>query len=110
MKVWKRVRGFAKDGITSIIHGKSDHEETRATASRAAGEDGKGHCLIVLTLADIDYVCEYLEMGGDPAAFRERFRGEAMSEGFDPDLHLTRVGVANQRSEEHTSELQSLTH
>ena len=96
MKVWKRVRGFAKEGITSIIHGKSDHEETRATASRAAGEDGKGHCLIVLTLADIDYVCEYLEKGGDPAAFRERFRGEAMSEGFDPDLHLTRVGVANQ--------------
>jgi 4-hydroxy-3-methylbut-2-en-1-yl diphosphate reductase len=96
MKVWKRVRGFAKDGITSIIHGKSDHEETRATASRAAGDDGQGHYLIVLTLADIDYVCEYLEKGGDRDAFRQRFRGGAMSEGFDPDLHLTRVGVANQ--------------
>lgn len=96
MKVWKRVRGFAKDGITSIIHGKADHEETRATASRAAGDDGKGHYLIVLTLADIDYVCDYLEKGGDRAAFRERFRGGAMSEGFDPDLHLTRIGVANQ--------------
>lgn len=96
MKVWKRVRGFAKDGITSIIHGKADHEETRATASRAAGDDGKGHYLIVLTLADIDYVCDYLEKGGDRAAFRERFRGGAMSEGFDPDVHLTRIGVANQ--------------
>ncbi|MBL9159292.1 MAG: 4-hydroxy-3-methylbut-2-enyl diphosphate reductase [Verrucomicrobiales bacterium] len=96
MKVWKRVRGFAKDGITSIIHGKADHEETRATASRAAGDDGKGHYLIVLTLADIDYVCDYLEKGGDPAAFRERFRGGAMSEGFDPDHHLARIGVANQ--------------
>jgi 4-hydroxy-3-methylbut-2-enyl diphosphate reductase len=96
MKVWKRVRGFAKDGITSIIHGKADHEETRATASRAAGDDGKGHYLIVLTLADIDYVCDYLENGGDRTAFRERFRDAAMSEGFDPDLHLTRVGVANQ--------------
>lgn len=96
MKVWKRVRGFAKDGITSIIHGKADHEETRATASRAAGDDGQGHYLIVLTLADIDYVCEYLEKGGDPAAFRERFHSGAMSEGFDPDIHLTRVGVANQ--------------
>lgn len=96
MKVWKRVRGFAKDGITSIIHGKADHEETRATASRAAGDDGKGHYLIVLTLADIDYVCDYLERGGDSAAFRERFRGGAMSEGFDPDRHLTCIGVANQ--------------
>lgn len=97
MKVWKRVRGFAKDGVTSIIHGKADHEETRATASRAAGEDGRGHYLIVLTLEDTDFVCDYIERGGDPAAFRARFGGVgAMSEGFDPDLHLRRVGVANQ--------------
>jgi len=95
MKVWKRVRAFAKEGVTSIIHGKADHEETRATASRAAGEDGKGHYLIVLTLDDVDYLCEYLEKGGDREAFRSRFRG-AMSEGFDPNLHLARVGVANQ--------------
>jgi 4-hydroxy-3-methylbut-2-enyl diphosphate reductase len=95
MKVWKRVRAFAKEGVTSIIHGKADHEETRATASRAAGEDGKGHYLIVLTLDDVDYLCEYLEKGGDREAFRTRFRG-AMSEGFDPNLHLSRVGVANQ--------------
>ncbi len=97
MKVWKRVRGFAKDGVTSIIHGKADHEETRATASRAAGEDGKGHYLIVLTLEDTDFVCDYIVNGGDPAAFRERFGGVGgMSEGFDPDVHLHRVGVANQ--------------
>ena len=95
MKVWKRVRGFAKDGITSIIHGKADHEETRATASRAVGEDGSGHYLTVLTLDDVDFVCEYLLRGGDAEAFRARFAG-AMSEGFDPDLHLSRVGVANQ--------------
>lgn len=95
MKVWKRVRAFAKEGVTSLIHGKADHEETRATASRAAGEDGRGHYLIVLTLDDVDFVCDFIINGGDPAAFRERFRG-AMSEGFDPDQHLRRVGVANQ--------------
>jgi len=95
MKVWKRVRGFAKDGITSIIHGKADHEETRATASRAAGEDGKGHYLIVLTLEDVDFILNYLLHGGDADVFRARF-GAAMSEGFDPDVHLSRLGVANQ--------------
>ena len=42
MKVWRRVRGYAKDGVTSVIHGKSNHEETRATASRALGEGGEG--------------------------------------------------------------------
>jgi 4-hydroxy-3-methylbut-2-enyl diphosphate reductase len=60
MKVWRRVRGYAKDGATSIIHGKSGHEETRATASRAQGEDGLGHYLVMLTLADTDFVCEYI--------------------------------------------------
>jgi 4-hydroxy-3-methylbut-2-enyl diphosphate reductase len=95
MKVWRRVRGYAKDGITSIIHGKSNHEETRATASRALGEAGDGNYLIVLTLADVDYVCDYLRNGGDRAAFLERFQGE-FSTGFDPDLHLQKIGVANQ--------------
>lgn len=95
MKVWKRVRGFARDGVTSIIHGKADHEETRATASRAAGEDGKGHYLVVLTLEDVDFVCDYILSGGDADLFRVRFAG-AMSEGFNPDRDLVQVGVANQ--------------
>ncbi len=95
MKVWKRVRGYAKDGVTSIIHGKSDHEETRATASRALGEDGKGSYLVILTLADTDFVCDYIRHGGDKNGFLKRFTG-CHSPGFDPDLHLAKVGVANQ--------------
>ncbi|TAG09733.1 MAG: 4-hydroxy-3-methylbut-2-enyl diphosphate reductase [Verrucomicrobia bacterium] len=95
MKVWRRVRGYAKDGVTSIIHGKADHEETRATASRALGDDGSGHYLIVLTLADVDFLCEFMLKGGDSAAFLERFRG-SHSAGFDPSIHLQRLGIANQ--------------
>ncbi|MDF1741033.1 MAG: 4-hydroxy-3-methylbut-2-enyl diphosphate reductase [Verrucomicrobiales bacterium] len=108
MKVWKRVRGFARDGITSIIHGKADHEETRATASRAAGDDGKGSYLIILTLEDADYVCRYIESGGDREEFLNRFEG-AVSEGFDPDLHLKQVGVANQTTmlKSETEEIQN---
>lgn len=95
MKVWRRVRGFAKDGVTSIIHGKANHEETRATASRALGEKGDGHYLIVLTLSDIDYVCEFIRGGGNKEDFLARFP-DSCSPGFDPELHLLRVGVANQ--------------
>lgn len=95
MKVWRRVRGYAKEGVTSIIHGKAGHEETRATASRAQGENGKGHYLIVLTLADTDFVCDYIRNGGDKNLFLQRFK-DACSPGFDPDSHLQRVGVANQ--------------
>lgn len=95
MKVWRRVRGYAKDDITSIIHGKCNHEETRATASRALGESGEGNYVIVLTLADVDYVCDFIRKGGDKSDFMRRFK-DAHSPGFDPDIHLRKVGVANQ--------------
>jgi 4-hydroxy-3-methylbut-2-en-1-yl diphosphate reductase len=94
MSVWKRVRQNATENVTSIIHGKAEHEETKATASRALGL-GHGHYLVVLTLADTDYVCDYIRHGGDKNALLERF-GDACSPGFDPDIHLKAVGVANQ--------------
>ena len=95
MKVWRRVRTYAKSGATSIIHGKKGHEETRATASRARGADHKGNYLIVLTLGETDYICDYIRNGGDRDEFLAKFEG-ATSEGFNPDLHLREVGVANQ--------------
>ena len=95
MSVWKRVRGYAKSQVTSIIHGKSYHEETRATASRAMGADGTGHYLVVLDLHQTRCVCDYIRNGGDRDEFMEMF-ANAHSDGFDPDLHLAQVGVANQ--------------
>jgi 4-hydroxy-3-methylbut-2-enyl diphosphate reductase len=95
MKVWRRVRTYAKNGITSIIHGKRGHEETQATASRAVGEDKKGHYLVILTLEETDYVTNYIRNRGDKEAFLRKFQ-KAHSDGFDPDVHLQEVGVANQ--------------
>src|SRR5499427_1904186 len=94
MSVWKRVRQYSKDQVTSIIHGKSWHEETKATSSQAMANGG-GHYLVVFTLAETDYVCTYIVNGGDKAQFLEKFKG-AYSEGFDPDIHLQAIGVANQ--------------
>jgi 4-hydroxy-3-methylbut-2-enyl diphosphate reductase len=94
MSVWKRVRQYSKDKVTSIIHGKAWHEETKATSSQAMANGG-GHYLVVFTLAETDYVCNYIVRGGDKAAFLEKFKG-AYSEGFDPDVHLQAIGVANQ--------------
>ncbi|MEI6343766.1 MAG: 4-hydroxy-3-methylbut-2-enyl diphosphate reductase [Verrucomicrobiota bacterium] len=94
MSVWKRVRQNAKEEVTSIIHGKASHEETRATASRALGS-GSGHYLIVLNLEETGLVCDYIMGKGKRNEFLVRFQGN-FSEGFDPDLHLLRIGVANQ--------------
>jgi 4-hydroxy-3-methylbut-2-enyl diphosphate reductase len=94
MSVWKRVRQYSKDSVTSIIHGKAKHEETKATTSQARAY-GSGHYLVVYNLAETDYVCDYILKGGDKQAFLEKFKG-AYSQGFDPDVHLQAVGVANQ--------------
>lgn len=95
MSVWKRVRQNATERVTSIIHGKASHEETRATASRALGGDGLGHFVIVLDLEDSRKVADFMVHGGDPAEFLAAFVG-AVSPGFDPLQHLQRIGVANQ--------------
>jgi 4-hydroxy-3-methylbut-2-enyl diphosphate reductase len=94
LNVWKNVRRYAQDGFTSVIHGKVKHEETRATASQAIQFPG-GHFLIVLDEADAAIACDYIRHGGDRAAFLARF-ASAVSPGFDPDVHLARVGCANQ--------------
>ena len=94
MSVWKRVRQYSKESVTSIIHGKAKHEETKATTSQATAY-GAGHYLVVYDLAETDYVCSYILHGGDKQEFLEKFKG-AYSPGFDPDVHLQAVGVANQ--------------
>jgi 4-hydroxy-3-methylbut-2-enyl diphosphate reductase len=94
MVVWKNVERYAREGFTSVIHGKYYHEETMATASRAT-EHG-GHYLIVRDMAETEIVCDHiLGTGLDHAGFLERFR-RAVSPGFDPDRHLERFGLANQ--------------
>ncbi|MEO0409994.1 MAG: 4-hydroxy-3-methylbut-2-enyl diphosphate reductase [Cyanobacteria bacterium P01_A01_bin.135] len=88
-KVWNSVEKHKKKDFTSIIHGKYKHEETVATSSFA------GTYLVVLNLAEAEYVARYILEGGDRSEFMAKFR-HAHSEGFDPDRDLVRVGVANQ--------------
>jgi 4-hydroxy-3-methylbut-2-en-1-yl diphosphate reductase len=93
MSVWKRVRQYSREAVTSIIHGKAWHEETKATSSQATATSG--HYLVVFTLAETDYVCNYIINGGNRDEFLQKFKG-AYSPGFDPDVHLKAIGVANQ--------------
>lgn len=97
LNVWKRVEQYARDGFTALVHGKHLHEETRATASQAL-KYPEGRFLIVRDLAEARKVMDYLERA--PGAltrdeFLAHFAAKA-SPGFDPDLHLDRIGVANQ--------------
>jgi 4-hydroxy-3-methylbut-2-enyl diphosphate reductase len=94
LNVWKNVKRYSTEGFTSIIHGKYWHEETRATASQAY-QAGLGHFLVVLDRAEAEVVCNYIRRGGGRDQFLETF-SRAISPGFDPDVHLGRIGCANQ--------------
>ncbi len=94
LNVWKNVERYASLGVTSIIHGKFEHEETRATFSRTTLSPG-AHYLVVRNTEEAAAACDYIVDGGDGQAFLEQF-SRAVSPGFDPDRHLERVGLANQ--------------
>jgi 4-hydroxy-3-methylbut-2-enyl diphosphate reductase len=94
LNVWKRVESYARDGFTSLIHGKYYHEETRATASQAEKYEG-GQYFIVRNLDEAGLVCDFIEGRLSADALMERF-GHAASPSFDPARDLKRIGVANQ--------------
>ncbi|MEG4005675.1 4-hydroxy-3-methylbut-2-enyl diphosphate reductase [Microcoleus sp. Pol11C1] len=88
-KVWNTVEKHKKRNYTSIIHGQYKHEETVATSSFA------DKYLIVLNLQEAEYVSNYILHGGDRDEFIAKF-SKAYSAGFDPDVDLESVGIANQ--------------
>jgi 4-hydroxy-3-methylbut-2-enyl diphosphate reductase len=94
LNVWKRVEGYARDGYTSLIHGKYYHEETRATASQAA-KYPNAHHFVVRNMDEARIVCDFIEHKISGEELMSRFP-HAASEGFDPEVHLRRIGVANQ--------------
>jgi len=94
LNVWKRVESYARDGFTSLIHGKYYHEETRATASQAEKYEG-GQYLIVRDIDEAGLVCDFIEGRLSADALMERF-AHAASPTFDPERDLRRIGVANQ--------------
>lgn len=94
LNVWKRVEQYARDGFTSIIHGKYWHEETLATSSQTR-KYPDAHYLVVLDMKETEMVCDYIAGRWEKPEFMDYFR-EAMSDDFDPDVHLKEIGVANQ--------------
>jgi 4-hydroxy-3-methylbut-2-enyl diphosphate reductase len=94
LNVWKNVERYAREGYTSIIHGKYWHEETRATASRAVQHPG-GHYLVLRDLAEAHRTAAVILGRADAREFARDLH-DAASPGFDPASHLGRIGLANQ--------------
>ena len=91
-KVWNRAGKIAKEKFTTIIHGKPNHEETRATFSHSASE---GPAIIVRDIKDAKKLGAYITGDGDADNFQEEFALK-FSVGFNPKKDLEKVGVVNQ--------------
>ena len=91
-KVWNRAAQIGERGYTVIVHGKPNHEETRATFSHS---EVKTPTVVVKDLKQAMQLAKYIKKEVDLAQFFEEFAGQ-YSEGFDPAIDLEKIGVVNQ--------------
>ncbi|MBO74642.1 MAG: 4-hydroxy-3-methylbut-2-enyl diphosphate reductase, partial [Flavobacteriales bacterium] len=56
-KVWMRSAKLATSDYTIVIHGKPEHEETRATFSHASGS---GQALVIKNMSEAEVLCEFI--------------------------------------------------
>lgn len=93
-KVWKAARSFGREGYTVIIHGKAEHEETKATFSNSRRF---APSLIIRCLDEARLIGDLIleSTPAHRARFEEKFRGLA-TPGFDLDRDLRRIAVVNQ--------------
>jgi 4-hydroxy-3-methylbut-2-enyl diphosphate reductase len=91
-KVWSRSGQIAEKKFTVIIHGKPGHEETRATFSHAAAA---GPALIIRDMEEAKLLTHFIKKEKTSGEFYNFFKNR-ISEGFDPEKDLERIGVVNQ--------------
>lgn len=91
-KVWNRSEQLGDENFTVIIHGKSYHEETRATFSHSKT---KAASVIVRDIEETKLLASFILDEKPAEEFYEIFKGK-YSEGFDIKKDLEKVGVVNQ--------------
>ena len=91
-RVWKRADQLGKQNHTIIIHGKHNHEETRATYSYSRKN---APSLIIKDMGEAIILSEFINGKRSINQFNKTFEGK-YSENFDPTKDLNRIGVINQ--------------
>jgi len=105
-RVWKRAKQLGESGYSIIVHGKPAHEETRTTFSRAAAY---APVLVLRSISEAQILSSFIKGDLSLSDFWATFEGRT-SNGFDPAVHLMRIGVINQTTmlAEETAELASI--
>lgn len=91
-KVWNRAEKIGTDGYTIIVHGKPNHEETRATFSHSKANTPT---VVVKDMAQAQHLAKYITAKLPAEQFYTDFKGQ-YSEGLDVTKDFQRIGVVNQ--------------
>ena len=91
-RVWKKSEKLGEDSYSIIIHGKFNHEETKATFSRS---ERNAPSIIVKDIHESRVLGDFILGNISFDAFEKVFKGK-YSDNFDPNRDLLRVGVINQ--------------
>ncbi len=91
-KVWNRAEKLGTENHTLIIHGKYNHEETRATFSHTAANS---QAVIIKNMEEAVFLAKCIAGKTSKAEFYTYFKGKHTPD-FDPEIHLTKIGVINQ--------------
>lgn len=94
-KVWKAAQAYGREGYSIIIHGKHEHEETKATFSNTVRH---APALIVRNMEEAQVLGQIIRLKALPeglALFEQHFKGRH-STGFNPANDLKRIAIVNQ--------------
>lgn len=92
-RVWNKAEKLGKENYTVIIHGKSQHEETKATFSHSQKESPS---IIIKNMREAEVLAKAFILGNGNKRDLENIFKLNYSAGFDPKKDLERIGVVNQ--------------
>ncbi|GIX42442.1 MAG: 4-hydroxy-3-methylbut-2-enyl diphosphate reductase [Leptospiraceae bacterium] len=91
-KVWHRAESLGKKNFTIIIHGRYNHEETRATFSHSKQN---APSLVIQDIQEAQILADFIIGKRNINDFYQYFSNRT-SENFNPEKDLERIGVVNQ--------------
>lgn len=91
-KVWNRAEKLGTENHTLVIHGKYNHEETRATFSHTALNS---EAVIVKNMEEATFLAKCITGEASREEFYAFFKGKH-TPNFNPEIHLNKIGVINQ--------------
>lgn len=91
-RVWKRAEKLGNEDCTIIIHGKDQHEETRATFSHSSSH---AKSIVIRDIKEAKILGDII-LGNRPKDEFETFFANRYSKGLNLSTDFVKVGVINQ--------------